>query len=97
MPQECCCPASFARTSTGCAQSLFRQGSFAFESYFQDEADRVNENDDPETFKVLEQSRFRQFYPKREPRGEECSDYGDSDDDIDPSAVFDVGGQCPVE
>jgi hypothetical protein len=68
------------------------QGGFPFEHYFEDAA---NASDDPETFKVLEESRFRKIFPRRVPPGE-----GDSEEEFegekDPSAVFDQGSRLPV-
>ena len=63
---------------------------FAYEGYFEDEANRVSEDCDPETFKVLEESDFRKGCPRIAPGTEEY------DDDEDPSGVFDVGGSYPV-
>jgi hypothetical protein len=40
------------------------QGGFAYEHYFEDAANQVSESEDPETFEVLENSRFRQIYPR---------------------------------
>jgi tetrahydrodipicolinate N-succinyltransferase len=37
---------------------------FPFEAYFIDEADRVEESKDPETFRVLEQSTLREQFPR---------------------------------
>ncbi|KAI1075723.1 hypothetical protein F5B20DRAFT_559161 [Whalleya microplaca] len=65
-------------------------GGFAYESYFEDEANRVKEEVDPETFKVLEGSEFRKLYPRR---NKEDLD----DDDDEPSGVFDEGGTHPVD
>jgi hypothetical protein len=65
---------------------------FAYKGYFEDEANRVSEDHDPETFKVLEESDFRKKYPRRAPGTEEYDG-----DDEDPSGVFDVGGSHPVE
>ena len=51
-----------------------------------DAADRFqNASDDPETFKVLEKSKFRELYPRWALHTEE-----------DPSEVFDQGGRLPV-
>jgi hypothetical protein len=48
------------------------QGGFAYEHCFEDAADSFqNANDDPETFKVLEESEFRKIYPRQPPRNEE--------------------------
>ena len=47
-------------------------------------------------FKVLEESKFRDLYPRRAPRNE-----GDVEEDLegeeDPSEVFDRGGRLPVD
>lgn len=41
------------------------EGGFAFEHYFEEAANRFqNASDDPETFKVLEESTFRKLYPR---------------------------------
>lgn len=40
-------------------------GGFPYEGYFEDEANRVDEEKDPETFQVLERSEYRRIYPKR--------------------------------
>ena len=71
------------------------QGGFAFEHFFEDAADEFqNASDDPEMFKVLEESEFRKLYPRQPPRNEE--DVEESEGDEDPSAVFDRGGRLPV-
>ena len=64
------------------------EGGFPYEAYFIIEADELDEKKDPETFAVLEQSRFRRLMP-RKPPGEVKSD--------NPAAVFDRGGKFPVE
>jgi hypothetical protein len=72
------------------------QGGFAFEYYFEDAADRFqNASDDPETFKVLEESKFRKLYPRRAPRNDEDVEE-ESEGEEDPSEVFDRGGRLPV-
>ena len=43
------------------------EGGFPYESYFEDGANRVKEGDDPDTFRVLEESRFRVIYPRGDP------------------------------
>ena len=72
------------------------QGGFAFEHYFEDAADRFQiVSDDPETFKVLEESEFRELYSRRAPRNE-----GDVEEELegeeDSSEVFGRGGRLPV-
>ena len=68
------------------------QGGFPFEPYFHVEAEIVDEKRDPETFNVLEQSRFRRLRPRKAP------DHGGNDGDIrNPAAIFDKGGELPVE
>ena len=42
------------------------KGDFPYELYFEDEANRVGPKEDPETFKVLEESHFRKVYPRRD-------------------------------
>lgn len=70
------------------------KGGFAYEHYFEDEADRVDPKTDPKTFKVLEKSHFRQLYPRLT---------GPPDDGYDPNGsyhperVFDRGGKYPVD
>ncbi|RYP53705.1 hypothetical protein DL770_010982 [Monosporascus sp. CRB-9-2] len=71
------------------------QDGFAYEGYFEDEANRVSEDDDPKTFKVLEESNFRKIYP-RKLLGSEDGDEEDEDYE-DPSAAFDEGGSHPVD
>ena len=68
---------------------------FAYEYSFEDAANRVNASDDPETFKVLEESEFLKLYPWRAPRDEEDVEE-ESDGEKDPSEVFDVGGRLPI-
>jgi hypothetical protein len=73
------------------------QGGFPYEHYFEDAANRFQDApDDPETFKVLEESEFRKIYPRRAPRNEEDIEE-ESDGEADPSAVFDEGGRLPVD
>jgi len=73
------------------------QGGFAFEHYFEDAANRFqNASDDPETFKVLEESRFRKLYPRPTPRAKADSEQ-ELEDEEDPSEVFDQGGRLPVD
>lgn len=75
----------------------FDQGGFAYEHWFEDAANKFqNASDDPETFKVLEESRFRQLYPRKAPRTKADSEEG-LEGEEDPSAVFDKGGEFPVD
>ena len=67
------------------------EGGFPFEAYFHDEAEDVNEEMDPETFEVLEASRFRKLVPKKTPREHE-EDLASSD----PAVIFDKGGRFPI-
>ena len=77
---------------------------FPYSSDFEDEADRVDEHKNPETFQVLEESHFRRIYPRKPPRiranSKDCT-YGDDNDekdkDTNPAAVFDAGGRYPVD
>lgn len=48
------------------------EGKFPYESYFEDEANEIDPEKDPETFKVLEASEFRKMHPReaRSPNGE---------------------------
>jgi hypothetical protein len=73
----------------------FDRGGFAYEYCFEEAANRVNASDDPETFKVLEESEFRKLYPWRPPYNEEDA-LAESDGEKDPSEVFDIGGRLPV-
>jgi hypothetical protein len=70
---------------------------FTYEHYFDEAADRFqNANDDPEMYKILEESEFRKLYPRLPPRNEE--DGGEElEEDEDPSEVFDIGGRFPVD
>ena len=68
------------------------QGRFPFEAYFHVEAEDVDEKKDPETFNVLEQSRFRQEWPRKTP---DCG--GNNGKRSHPAATFDKGGRLPVE
>ena len=72
------------------------QGGFAFEHFFEDAADEFqNASDDPETFKVLEESEFRKIYPRQPPRNVEDAEE-ESEGEEDPSGVFDKSGSLPV-
>jgi hypothetical protein len=64
------------------------EGGFPYEAYFVDEADRVEESKDPETFRVLEQSGLRQYHPRLPPGPGK---------DGDSAATFDRGGKLPVD
>ena len=46
----------------------FEKGNFAYESYFEDEANTVGPEKDPETLKVLEESHFRKIFPRKDNR-----------------------------
>ncbi|OCL12218.1 hypothetical protein AOQ84DRAFT_386280 [Glonium stellatum] len=84
----------------GCSEVLklcLDLGGFAFEKCFEDEASRVSEDNDPKTFKVLEESEFRKTYPRRTPITENSNDEGEDDGYEDPSADFDEGGSHPVD
>ncbi|KAM7187326.1 hypothetical protein V8F33_011316 [Rhypophila sp. PSN 637] len=86
-------------------------GGFPYEDYFEDEADRVREDKDPLTFKVLEESQFRKVYPRKEERHDQGEGHGDSDisdsslgaEERDrrerdrAAAAFDEGGGFPVD
>jgi hypothetical protein len=73
------------------------QGGSAFEHYFEDAANEMQDaNDDPETFRVLEESGLRKIYPRLAPRPDEA-DEEDSEEDENPAAVFDEGGRLPVD
>jgi len=83
------------------------EGGFAFEGYFEDEADRyqnqcVKERRKGEDvlWRVLEGSEFRRLFPWKEGEegeGGEGDGEGDGEEDVDSSEDFDVGGRFPVE
>ncbi|KAJ9637274.1 hypothetical protein H2199_007561 [Coniosporium tulheliwenetii] len=76
---------------SGILKLCLDQGGFAFEHYFVDAADKFqNASDDPETFKVLEESKMRELYPRSAPHTEEDSEE-ESEGEEDPSEVFDEG------
>ncbi|KAJ9668244.1 hypothetical protein H2201_001674 [Coniosporium apollinis] len=82
---------------SGILKLCLDQGGFAFEHYFVDAADKFqNASDDPETFKVLEESKMRELYPRSAPHTEEDSEE-ESEGEEDPSEVFDEGGKLPVD
>jgi hypothetical protein len=76
------------------------QGGFPYEHYFEDAANRLqdehddpeNECHEPETYRVLEESRFRKIYPRKTARSKE-----ELDAQEDPAEVFDQGGRLPVD
>jgi hypothetical protein len=87
-------------------------GGFSYENYFQDEANRLDPNKDPETDKVLEESDFRKKYPrkrwipweergaKKEERdsGEESDGEDEDNDDWEVDiAAFDEGGEFEID
>lgn len=83
-------------------------GGFLYEGYFEDEANRVEEEKDPETFRVLENSGFCQLYPKPDDTqqnsdSDDDSGMGYDDQELDDrartriAADFDVGGQYPID
>ena len=88
----------------------FERG-FRYEGYFEDEANAVKREEDPETFRVLENSEFRKAYPRKDAgaahdidsEDEDSSDSGYDDPDQDELARdraaedFDEGGRFPVE
>ena len=67
---------------------LNQDGGFPYEAYFVDEADRVERSQNPETFRVLEQSDLREHYPRPPPGPGKDGDAG---------ATFDRGGKLPVD
>lgn len=67
---------------------LNHDDGFPYEAYFVDEADHVEKSQDPETFRVLEQSDLREHYPRLPP--------GPGKDE-DPAVTFDRGGKYPVD
>jgi len=90
----------------------FDAGGFSYGSHFQDEANRLDPNKDPETDKVLEESDFRRKYPRKrwipwEERGtkkmedqdsgeESDSEDEDNDDGEIDVAAFDEGGEFEI-
>jgi hypothetical protein len=84
---------------------------FPYEAYFEDEANMVEPEKDPETFKVLEESQFRKVYPRRaknpdSERVEKSSGAprlrlsGKAKREktlMEIAATFDVGGSHPVD
>lgn len=84
------------------------RGEFPYEAYFEDEANTVDEEKNPETFQVVETSDFPRLYPK--PDGTEESSDSDTDsgvgynDDVKQFELarnraardFGVGGRYPV-
>jgi len=62
---------------------------------FEDEANRVDKDEDPEVFEVLEAARFRELYPRKEARPR--SKKQRRRDNNDPATAFDVGGSHPVD
>ncbi|KAK4210141.1 hypothetical protein QBC37DRAFT_377336 [Rhypophila decipiens] len=80
-------------------------GGFPYEAYFEDEADRVREEKDPLTFKVLEESQFSKLYPRKEEENEQGEDDDSSlgAEERDrrerdrAAAAFDEGGEFPVD
>ena len=76
------------RQATTLEMCLNQPGGFPYEAYFVDEADRVEKSQDPETFRVLEKSTLRKYYPRLPP--------GPVRDD-NPAATFDRGGKLPVD
>jgi hypothetical protein len=84
---------------------------FPYESYFEDEANSVNLEKDPETFMVFETSHFQQIFPrKNETAGESRIDSNQSrffkptssnsknrQEVFDRAAKFDEGGSYPVD
>ncbi|KAM7183848.1 hypothetical protein V8F33_013344 [Rhypophila sp. PSN 637] len=86
----------------------FDIGGFPYEAYFEDEADKVHGDEDPETFKVLEESHFRKIYPRKVKVGNEDDDYDMDESDLTAeerdfkerlraAMTFDKGGEFPVD
>lgn len=85
------------------------KGDFPFESYFEDEANVVVSEKDPETFDVLEKSRFRKIYPRKAQGvgnvrtlkartvGKTKRQIEHEQEVLDRAARFDVGGSHPVD
>lgn len=64
------------------------KGGFPYEAYFVEEADRVEESKDPETFRVLERSTLREYFPRQA---------AGPGRDENPAATFDRGGKLPAD
>jgi hypothetical protein len=82
------------------------KGNFPYESYFEDEANMVGPEKDPETFKVLEESHFRKIYPRKDKSlgglGEDespaLSRRAEREKELlERAAQFDEGGSHPVD
>ena len=82
------------------------KGDFPFESYFEDEANTVKPGEDPETYKVLEESHFRKVYPKRDQSPglvgsvkalELSGNYKQNQERRERARKFDEGGSHPVD
>jgi hypothetical protein len=84
------------------------QGGFPYEHYFEDEANEVKESEDPETFKVLEESKFRILYPRKNTnageREEDEAYMSDQREELTEEQLrmraaitFDAGGEFPVD
>ena len=83
----------------------------AYESYFEDEANSVNPEKDPETFMVLEGSHFRQMFPRKRGKAEgsrndrshgpfvepKLRDSNTRREILDTAAKFNEGGSRPVD
>jgi len=86
-------------------------GGFAYSHYFTDTADKFQDiNDDPETFKVLQESKMHKMRPwwnrkgkatskknEDEKNGNMGEDKETDEEDYDPAEVFDYGGEYEVE
>jgi len=81
---------------SGILKLCFEEG-FTFSGYFVDAADEFqNASDDPEIFKILEESKLREQYPRLPPRPEDDGEE-ESEGEMDPSEAFDRGGKFPVD
>lgn len=75
-------------------QFCFDQGNFPFESFFEEEANRVKKDKDPETFEVLEKSRFREMHPRK---ARHYKKYRRNESPRTRAAgTFDSGGSHPI-
>ena len=76
---------------------VLTKGGFAIEHYFEDAVNRFqNASGDPETFKILEESKFRKLYPRRVPRNKKDVEE-ELEGEEDPNEVFDQGGRPPID
>ena len=71
-------------------------GKFPFEASLEDEMERVDQEADPETFEVLQQSEQFQRILAQNERNRENRERMEQQGIKDPSVTFDKGGKLPV-